>query len=90
MKKKILGGIAILAIAAVAAFNVNFNTQSNDLSAVSLANVEALAGELSGGNTVDCYSESDYKSGSTYYDCGDCKKQENAEGKGNKRTCITA
>jgi hypothetical protein len=45
MKKKILGGIAILAIAAVAVFNVNFNSQSNDLSDVSLANVEALAQE---------------------------------------------
>jgi hypothetical protein len=43
MKKKILGGIAILAIAAVAAFNVGFNSQSDDLSDVLLANVEALA-----------------------------------------------
>jgi hypothetical protein len=41
--KKILGGIAILAIAAVAAFNVGFNSQSDGLSDVSLANVEALA-----------------------------------------------
>jgi hypothetical protein len=31
----------------VAAFNVNFNSQSNDLSNVSLANVEALAYESS-------------------------------------------
>ena len=42
MKKKILGSIAILAIAAVAALNVNFST-SNDLSGISLTNVEALA-----------------------------------------------
>jgi hypothetical protein len=43
MKKKIFGGIAVLAIAMVAAFNVNFNTQSNDLLVINLANVEALA-----------------------------------------------
>ena len=43
MKKKIFGGIAVLAIAAVAALNLNFNTQSNDFSVVSLTNVEALA-----------------------------------------------
>jgi hypothetical protein len=44
MKKKIFGGIAVLAIAAVAAINVNFNSQNNDLANISLANVEALAG----------------------------------------------
>jgi hypothetical protein len=49
MKKKIFGGIALLAIAAVAAWNVDLNSQSNELSAVSLANVEALAGE-----SADC------------------------------------
>jgi hypothetical protein len=43
MKKKILGGIAVLAIAVVAAWNVNLSSQSNDLSDISLANVEALA-----------------------------------------------
>jgi hypothetical protein len=46
MKKKILGGVALLAIAAVAAWNVSLNSQGNELSAVSLANVEALAYEL--------------------------------------------
>jgi hypothetical protein len=45
MKKKILGGIALLAIAAVAAWNVDFNSPTNDLSGTSLANVEALAAE---------------------------------------------
>jgi len=43
MKKKIFGGIVILAIAAMAAFNVNMNTQNENLSDLSLANVEALA-----------------------------------------------
>lgn len=43
MKKKIIGGIAVMAIAAIAAFNVNFNNSGADLTKISLANVEALA-----------------------------------------------
>ena len=44
MKKKILGGIVAVAIAAVAAVNVNFNNEGeNGLSALSVANIEALA-----------------------------------------------
>jgi hypothetical protein len=45
MKKYILGGIAAVAIAAVAVTNVNLGAKGNDLSDVSLANVEALATE---------------------------------------------
>ena len=45
MKKKILGGLALLAIAAVAAWNVNFNSHKNLISDVALTNVEALAQE---------------------------------------------
>ena len=46
MKKKILGGIAVLTIVAVAAFNVNLNTnQKSEMSLLALANVEALAQE---------------------------------------------
>jgi hypothetical protein len=48
MNKKFLYGIAVLAIAAVAAFNVNLGSKSDNLSGVSLANVEALADETSG------------------------------------------
>ncbi|WP_313381507.1 NVEALA domain-containing protein [Proteiniphilum saccharofermentans] len=42
MKKKIFVGIAVLAMAAIAAFNVNLNTNS-EVSLLTLANVEALA-----------------------------------------------
>jgi hypothetical protein len=42
MKKKIFGGIAVLAIAVVAVVNVKLDQQSNSLSTVSLANLEAL------------------------------------------------
>ena len=47
MKKMILS-LAIVAIAAVATLNVNFNSKNNsdELSLLGLANVEALAGEL--------------------------------------------
>jgi len=42
MKKKIFGSIAVLAIAAVAAFNLNLNME-NKASILSLANIEVLA-----------------------------------------------
>ncbi len=63
-KKKIFGSIAVLAIAAMAAFNVNVNTQENGLSDISLDNVEALADEINPINCIYyCYSAS-------YYACG--------------------
>ena len=42
MKKKLFGGIAVVVIAAAMVLNVNFSAKNNDLSAISLANVEAL------------------------------------------------
>jgi hypothetical protein len=45
MHKQILGGIAIIAITGIAVWNVNLSTNSNDLSTISLANIEALAEE---------------------------------------------
>jgi len=45
MKKKFFGSLAVLAIAAVAAFNVNINASEEGLSDISLANAEALASE---------------------------------------------
>jgi hypothetical protein len=47
MKKVFLGSIAILAIAAVVAFNVSLNAPSNKLPAVFKANVETLVSETS-------------------------------------------
>jgi hypothetical protein len=46
MNKKILFGIAALAIAAAAVLNVNFSSKNNLLSTTSLTNVEALASEI--------------------------------------------
>jgi hypothetical protein len=87
MKKKILSGIVLFTIAAIAAWNVNLNSQSNELSDISLANVEALATESGTGNVVDCYSESEAEVGTTYYDCGSCTMQNDKKSKGNSRTC---
>ena len=55
MKTKILSGVVAVAIAAIAAVNVNFNGEAeNALSGLSLANVEALAsGEEDGGLECD-------------------------------------
>ena len=43
MNKKIFGGIAVIAITAVVALNINFSSARSNLD-ISLANVEALAG----------------------------------------------
>ena len=43
MIKKIIGGIAIAAIAGVMTLNVSFSAKNNNSSDISLANVEALA-----------------------------------------------
>jgi len=43
MKKKLFGGLAVLAVAVAAAWNVNFSSQANEMSEVALKNVEALA-----------------------------------------------
>jgi hypothetical protein len=69
MKKKIFGVIAIVAIAAAAAWNVNCNSQSSKLSDISLANVEALAQESGGGygyvccdgHNIQCIGNGNYK-----------------------------
>jgi hypothetical protein len=43
MNKKISGFLAAMMIAAVAAWNVSFSSETNGMSDVALANVEALA-----------------------------------------------
>lgn len=53
MKKKILGAVAVIAIAAMAAFNLNINADANELSALTIDNIEALA-DGEGGGTSTC------------------------------------
>ncbi len=47
-KKSISGLLAVLMIAAVAAFNVSLNSQKETLSDLAMENVEALASESGG------------------------------------------
>jgi hypothetical protein len=54
MKKKLFIGIAVVAVAAVAAVNVSYALQDNALSALALANVEALGQETSS-KTIGCW-----------------------------------
>jgi hypothetical protein len=79
MKKKILAGIAVLAIATMAAFNVNLDTSESDLSALALANVEVLAGENSGTTyTYTCEDAIKEKKGNNVFYCGTCDWVQNS------------
>lgn len=69
----LLAGSAVVALAAVNPVNQN---------------ASAIESEPIPGNVVDCFSQSKVNEGYTYYDCGFCQKTVNAEGKGNKRTCV--
>ncbi len=90
MKKRILGAVAVGAIVAMAAFNMNVSADNNDFSALTLSNVEALAsGESgSGSNYNICYSSSKVRTGYTYYDCGSCTKVYDEQGKGSQSKCF--
>jgi hypothetical protein len=82
MKKRIFGGIVILAIAAVAAFNVNLTSQKSELSGISLANADVLANaealateEGASSNPKNCWNSVEYRTGQTSTHktyCGDC------------------
>jgi hypothetical protein len=83
MYKKILGGIAILSIAAVTAFNVNFNSKDENLPVISLKKVEALALKNAGCNCdgiCDCDGTGNTGPGQVV-DCG-------GWGTGTKKICL--
>ena len=48
MRKNFFIGIAAVAVVAIAAVNVNYASQNKNLSALSMANVEALGSEIGG------------------------------------------
>ena len=73
MKKKILGGLAIMAIAAISALNVNFNIGHKDFqSEIFMANIEALAQNESGSGKTTCYHTITSKDSSRVIYCGTC------------------
>ena len=53
MKKKIFGGVVVLALTAIAVFNVNVNTKE-DIRRLSLSNIEALAQESGQEVVITC------------------------------------
>ena len=71
MKKKILGASAAMALVAVVAFNLNFKSDSNELSALNMDNIEALASGETGGGKV-CYNTITSKEGSRVFYCPAC------------------
>lgn len=87
MKKKILGAVAVVAIAAMARFNLNIN-ENSEFPELTLNNIEALADDESGGgsNSWSCWSQE--KSGSGYWRCGNpCQFIDGAGGKGTESKC---
>ncbi|MBE6288330.1 MAG: hypothetical protein E7099_09145 [Mediterranea massiliensis] len=89
MKRKRISCITFVALILTAtSYGIHGIHNENQLSETAMMNVEALANDEVSGNTVDCYSSSSAKKGSTYYDCGNCQKQYNAKGIGGQRQCI--
>lgn len=56
MKKKILGGIVVIGMVAIAMLNLNINVTSSEFSPLSMNNVEALADGESG-SYIPCVTE---------------------------------
>ncbi|GHT65347.1 hypothetical protein AGMMS50239_24900 [Bacteroidia bacterium] len=61
MKTKIFGGIAVLALVAVAAINMNLGTKDNHLSDISLENRDALANEEGENSSDTCGTSMSYE-----------------------------
>lgn len=56
MKKKIYGAVAVVAIVAMAAFNMNVIADNNEFSALTMNNVAALASGEADSKKYKCYS----------------------------------
>ena len=73
MNKKIFYGVAVCVVAAIAAWNVNFSSQTKGMSDISLSNVEALAQETT---NCPCSCEKTCRDGVTVIRCcgqSDCR-----------------
>ena len=90
-----------LKITAAAAFMVALgygvftNSEFSESGKTSNVNLSALSGVSAqgetggGGNSVTCYSESRYRRGASYWDCGNCTRYCDARGKGSTGSCTT-
>ena len=72
MKKKLLSSLAVLAVAAVATFNVSLDSKTNGLTDIMLSNVEALAQEPGDGSFKACYMDKTYDRCNYYNDSYYC------------------
>jgi len=79
MKKKILAAVAAVAIAVVAVINMDLVSRKQEaLSALHLANIEALAQGESGGTTT-CHNTITQKDKNRVFYCGSCSFVENSK-----------
>ena len=69
--------------------NSEFSELSSSVNLSALSGVSAQGENTGAGNTVTCYSESRYRRGASYWDCGDCTRYSDARGKGATSTCTT-
>jgi hypothetical protein len=74
MRNKIFSSIAVLAVAAVAVWNLNVGSKNGSMSDVMLANVEALADEIgpATGTSYDCVTSIQYGGIYPNRNCGTC------------------
>jgi len=91
--KKIVLSMVVVAIAAVTTLNVNFNSKSSsdELSLLSLANVEALAQENNGDDRSRCSTEwyANVMGQMVKLSCSaDCASGQKAECKQNSCKCV--
>ena len=78
MRKKIFGGFAVLVVAVVAAWNVNFSSQTKGMSDLAISNIEALA-ECEDGTIV----------GEEFVIITHCNRTTKPEDADNKKYCFT-
>ena len=74
-------------------YGVATNSEVSELSSFvnlsALSSVSAQGEEGGSGNSVTCYSESRYRRGASYWDCGNCTRYCDARGKGATGSCTT-
>gem|GEM_PF-1568491 len=92
MKKQIVGSMIAAAIGVVGLLNMDFGSKKKDeLSALNLANIEALAqGESGGGSSSNWSCWSQEEEGYGYWRCGNpCTFIDGRGGKGSEGKCYS-
>lgn len=87
MRSKTFAVMIVAVIVIFAEYNIYSSQKTSALSDLALVNIEALANGEDGGNSLMCYSSSEFKSGAVYRDCSNCSVEYNATGIGPSSTC---